>query len=142
MSEKPDRPDNQDGAANPLVNRLDEAEKRIQQLEERFLKSLESAVKAHEAVAAHARWVNTVVIGVLSLFLTFLVVSAGFSVWSLFQRVEERAAEMSDKLQGNILSQTKTLREHVENDLENFKTTWGKRIEKLESEVARLQKGR
>lgn len=49
---------------------------------------------------------------------------------------------MSDKLQGNILSQTKTLREHVENDLENFKTTWGKRIEKLESEVARLQKGR
>ena len=138
MSKEPDLPDNQDGAANPLANRLDEAEKRIQQLEDRFRDSLESAVKAHEAVAIHARWVNTVLITLL----TLLVASAGFSVWSLFQRVEERAAEMSDKLQGNILSETKSLREHVENDLENFKSTWGKRIEKLESEVARLQKGR
>lgn len=136
MSEKPDRPDNQDGAANPLVNRLDEAEKRIQQLEERFLKSLESAVKAHEAVAAHARWVNTV----LFTLLTLLVASAGLSVWSLSQRVEERAAEMNNNLQSEILSETKTLREHVENTLENFKKTWGQRIEKLESEVARLQK--
>jgi len=134
VSEKPVRPDNQDGAVDPLANRLDEAEKQIRQLEERLLKSLESAVKAHEAVATHARWVNTVLITLL----TLLVGSAGFSVWWLLQRVEVSVAEKSDKLQSDILSQTKVIQEYVDKTLENFKAAWSPRIEKLESESARL----